>query len=109
MVGSQNSKATLYTKLTSLFFGSIFAAQMGFNRISRWINTSEIGVAVLRKTWQDFNARALAEADYDRADGKENGFFNLKPDTEFFWQNDSTGIDQRPDFLDLIARDTTVV
>jgi dimethylaniline monooxygenase (N-oxide forming) len=40
---------------------------------------------------------------------KDNGFYNLKPDTELFWQNDSMGINQRWDFFDVIARRVKVV
>jgi dimethylaniline monooxygenase (N-oxide forming) len=46
--------------------------------------------------------------DYERADGRQNGFHNLKPDTAMFWSNESTSVDNKADFLDTIARNVQV-
>lgn len=107
-MGYANSNELFYTRLTSLFLVSMFTQGTGYNFVLGWINKTTAGRYLLRRIWQNINAKAWKEADYDRADGKANGLYNLKPDTELFWQNDSTGINQRPDFFDTIARSVKV-
>ena len=64
---------------------------------------------LLQRIWRRINAEAWQEADYDRPDGKDNGFHNLKPDTELFWQNDSTSVNQRADLFGTIAKKVSVM
>lgn len=104
-----NSNESFYTRFTSLFLVSLFSLSMGYERLLGYINQTGPGQRLLRNIWQNINAKAWKEADYDRPDGRANGFHNLKPDTELFWQNDSTGINQRADFFDTIARNVRVV
>ncbi|CAK3962510.1 flavin-binding monooxygenase [Lecanosticta acicola] len=107
-MGYANSNESFYTRLTSLFLVSLFALQMGYLRILNWLNRTRVGQSLLQSAWKRINARACKEADYDREDGQANGFHNLEPDTELFWQNDSTGINQREDFFDVIAKHVKV-
>lgn len=107
-MGYKNSNEFFYTRLTSLFLVSLFSLQTRFSQVLGWLNQTRIGQALLKRTWTRINAQAHAEARYDRPEGKENGFFNLKPDTEIFWQNDSTGVNQRDDFFDMISRHVKV-
>lgn len=105
-----NSNESFYTRLVSLFLVSWFSVQAGTNKyLLKLLNQTSPGRALLRRIWSGINAKAWKEADYDREDGKANGYYNLKPDREIFWQNDSTGINQREDFFDVIARRVKVV
>ena len=106
--GYKNSNEAFYTRLTSLFLASLFSFGHGYDRILCWIHSTLPGQTMLQRVWQHINTKAWQEADYDRLDGKKNGFHNLQPDTELFWQNDSTGINQRADFFDVIAKQVTV-
>lgn len=108
-MGYANSNESFYTRLTSLFLVSLFALSSGYQGLQSVLNRTALGRRILQRTWQRINAKAWKEADYDRADGRANGFRNLKPDTEIFWQNDSTGINQRQDFFDTIAKHVKVV
>ena len=108
-MGYSNSNEFFYTRLTSLFLVSLFAVRMGFVRIQNWLNKTPVGKTLLQKMWQRINNKAHVDADYDRPDGRVNGFHNLKPDTELFWENDSTGVNQRKDFFDTISKKTTIL
>jgi thioredoxin reductase len=107
--GYANSNEAFYTRFTSLFLGSLFSFDTGYNRVLGWIHSTAPGRTLLRRIWQCINTKAWKEAAYDRPDGQKNGFQNLKPDSELFWQNDSTGINQREDFFDVIAKEVSVV
>ena len=108
-LGYKNSNEAFYTRFTSLFLASLFSFGHGYDLILRWIHSTLPGPTLLQRIWRRINTKAWQEADYDRPDGKENGFHNLKPDTELFWQNDSTGINQRADFFDTIAKKVAVI
>lgn len=107
--GYTNSNEAFYTRLTSLFLVSFFTLGSYYTTILRLINNTLLGQRILRLIWKTINDKAWKEADYDRAEGRTNGFHNLKPDTELFWQNDSTGVNQRPDFFDIVAHHVKVV
>ncbi|TKA33371.1 hypothetical protein B0A50_00924 [Salinomyces thailandicus] len=107
--GYANSNELSYTRMTSLFLASIFSPAMGYHWLSHWLNRSMAGRWLVKKLWQQTQDEAVEEADYDREDGKANGFANLRPDTDLFWQNDSTGVNQRKDFFDVIAQKVKVV
>ena len=109
MLGYQNSNESFYTRFTSLFLASWFSLQMGYGFLLRTIHRSALGRRMLQRVWQRVDDKAWREADYDRIDGRANGFSNLKPDTSIFWQNDSTGVNQREDFFDVIAKQTRVL
>lgn len=108
-VGYKNSNESFYTRLTSLFLVSHFSPFLGCKMISNTLNKTKIGRKALRVIWRSINQKAMRNADYNRADGQKNGFFNLKPNSELFWQQDSTGINQREDFFDVITTEVKVV
>ena len=107
--GYANSNEAFYTRFTSLFLSSLFSFATGYDRLLDWIHSTVPGRTLLRRIWQRINAKAWKDAAYDRTEGQKNGFQNLKPDTELFWQNDSTGINQREDFFEMIAKKVSVI
>lgn len=98
-----NSNESFYTRLTSYFLASLYLDE-SLTWFGRLLYRSRVGQLVMRRIWAGIDKKAHATADYDRSDGKKNGFHNLRPDTSIFWQNDSTGICQHDDFFDVIAR-----
>ena len=103
----KNSNESFYTRFTTHFLASWF-----FDESKTWLGhflyRTRIGQLVLTRLWKSINRGAQALADFNRKDGRANGFYNLKPDTDLFWQNDSTGVCQRDDFFDVIARNVKV-
>lgn len=100
-----NSNAAFHTRFMNAIVTSIFApATWG----TRFLHQTAMGRVLFRFIWRNLNQDLLTRANYDREDGKTNGFANLKPDTEIFWQNDSSGVNQRPDFFDTIAQKVKV-
>jgi len=77
--------------------------------VSRSLYRSWLGRLIFWTFWDLFNSALLYVTDYERADGRQNGFHNLKPDTAMFWSNESTSVDNKADFLDTIARNVQVV
>ncbi|KAF2678473.1 putative dimethylaniline monooxygenase [Lentithecium fluviatile CBS 122367] len=122
----KNSNESFYTRLTALFLASIFtgAGSPGWSfagYVERTLYRTSIGMVVFSWIWKRITARAWKEADYesrqpsqqrenhkDKSPGGGKGFCNLQPDTDIFWQNDSSGINQRPDFFSTIADKVTV-
>ncbi len=106
-VGSpyKNANESLYNRFISPFLASFFSERTWW---VRFLHSTSYGNAMLGKIWQQMNAQALDGANYDRADGKANGYKNLMPDTPVFWENDSSGINQRDDFFDTIAQKVRV-
>lgn len=96
----RNSNESFYTRITGYFLCSTFIKD---NWLTGFLYRTSTGNTVFRKMWQRINHKSHVLADYDRKDGQENGFFNLKPDTDIFWANDSPSINQREDFFNIIA------
>jgi cation diffusion facilitator CzcD-associated flavoprotein CzcO len=100
-----NSNSAFHTRFMNAIVTSILApATWG----TWFLHQTTVGRAIFRFIWSNLNKDLMTRANYDREDGRENGFANLKPDTELFWQNDSSGVNQRPDFFDTIARNVKV-
>ncbi|MCJ1395095.1 monooxygenase [Xylographa bjoerkii] len=103
----KNSNELLYTRLAASLNPSVWMPR-------RWMESLLHGTAVGRqlvdRIWAKIDADARRPADYDGRwrHSVSSGFANLKPDTPIFWQNDSTGVNQRPDFWDLIAQKVKV-
>ncbi|KAK5937491.1 hypothetical protein PMZ80_010109 [Knufia obscura] len=102
-----NSNESFYTRLTSHFLVSWFFDESK-TRLGRFLYGTGLGRAFIGWVWKAISRKASGLANYDREDGRKNGFHNLRPDTEIFWQNDSTGVCQRDDFFDTIARKVKV-
>lgn len=73
-----------------------------------FLERTVIGRCLFKFIWAGLQKELLSRSNYDREDGQANGFANLKPDTELFWQNDGSSINQRPDFFDLVAQKVKV-
>ncbi|GAB7358746.1 hypothetical protein MBLNU230_g3975t1 [Neophaeotheca triangularis] len=107
--GYRNSNESFYTRIVSLFLVSIFSAGTGFPRLGQFLNRTRIGRWLVQAMWKKVDRDAHMTAQYDREDGRPNGFYKLKPDHEIFWQNDSSGINQRSDFFEVIATQCKVI
>jgi dimethylaniline monooxygenase (N-oxide forming) len=111
----KNSNESFYTRLTVLFLASVFI-QAG--SVESLLHRTKIGRYLFSRLWDSITARAWKEANYAgrqntkplsrdvKVEGK--GFANLQPDTNLFWQNDSSGINQHPDFFSTIASKVAV-
>ena len=122
----KNSNESVYTRLTALFLASIFTdtsrSGRSFAGCVEWmLYRTSIGIAIFGWIWERITARAWKEAGYttrqlsianetssDKNDPRGTGFHHLQPDTSIFWQNDSSGINQRPDFFSTIAEKVAV-
>lgn len=94
------STHALWTRLMAPLLASVFAEP---TRVSRFLYRSFVGQWVFWKFWASVALAVSWLTDYARADGRENCFHNLKPDTGPFWANESTSVDNKPDFADTIA------
>ena len=97
-----NSNESFYNRFTSHFLVSWFFDESK-TWLGRFLHHTNVGRTIVRRVWHAINQKAQTLARYERADGKQNGYHNLRPDTDIFWQNDSTGVCQRDDFFDTIA------
>jgi dimethylaniline monooxygenase (N-oxide forming) len=114
----KNSNESFYTRLTALFIASHFVETSGsVASCFEWmLYRTSIGIAVFSWVWERITKRAWKGAGYatrqkiatqetskDVEEPRGKGFHNLQPDTLLFWQNDSSGINQRNDFFSTIA------
>ncbi|MCJ1435892.1 monooxygenase [Xylographa pallens] len=101
----KNSNELLYTRLAASLSPSVW---MPRGWIERLLHGTAVSRRLVDRIWARIDADARRPADYDGRHNEKNGFSNLKPDTPIFWQNDSTGVNQRPDFWDVIAEKVKV-
>lgn len=122
----ENSNESFYTRLTALFLASLFTPASDQNWswarfMESMLHRTTVGLYIFSWLWKGITARAWKEAGYarrqarhepgrssDNGKRKGRGFSNLQPDTSLFWQNDSSGINQRPDFFSTIANKVDV-
>lgn len=104
--GYRNSNESFYTRFIGYLLASVFARYPWW---IRWLYSTNFGTRLLQKFWASVTAGTFAAADYEREDGKANGYYNLKPDTPIFWQNDSSSVNNRVDLLDVIAQKVCVI
>jgi dimethylaniline monooxygenase (N-oxide forming) len=106
--GGMSSCSTdpLWTRFMTPLLASVFAES---GVVSRFLYRSWLSRLIFWTFWDLVTFALLYAADYERADGRQNGFHNLKPDTAMFWSNESTSVDNKADFLDTIARNVHVV
>lgn len=102
----RNSNENFYTRFTSYFLASVFVRE---NWLTKFLYRTRLGNRLFAGIWKSINAKTVRFANYDREDGRQNGFHNLKPDTDLFWSNESPSINQRDDFFDVIARNVNVL
>lgn len=119
----RNSNELLYTRLTASLSPSIWNPQ---NWLSGLLHGTRLGRKVVGLLWHKFDAQRKAGfSGQQGVDGSDKGYSSLEPDTPYvcnqenradllmlrhsmFWQNDSTGINQRPDFWETIAKNVQV-
>ncbi|KAM0720717.1 hypothetical protein Q7P37_004854 [Cladosporium fusiforme] len=99
------SSHNLFVRLITPLLASVFAKQ---GPGSRFLYRSPLGQAIFWGFWHFVASMLSYLTDYDRKDGRANGFHNLKPETEPFWANDSAALVNVPDFLDTIAKHVQV-
>jgi dimethylaniline monooxygenase (N-oxide forming) len=99
------STDSLWIRLMTPLLASIFAEG---GVVSHFLYSSWLGQFLFWRFWGAVAFALSYVTDYERADGRKNGFHNLKPDTAPFWSNESTSVDNKADFLDTIARNVRV-
>ncbi|KAL8918388.1 MAG: hypothetical protein Q9172_005447 [Xanthocarpia lactea] len=95
-----NSNEGFYNRFMASFLPSPFGSK---GLLARLLHGTWFGRKYLMNLWNGFDKGLRALMDYGRIEGQEHGFANLEPDTPIFWQNDSSGVSTRPDFLSTIA------
>ncbi|ORX95005.1 hypothetical protein BCR34DRAFT_204898 [Clohesyomyces aquaticus] len=95
-----NSNAAFHTRLMANIIACIFTPETWF---TRFLHQNALGRGCLNFMWSKFESEVYGPANYNRADGKANGFANLKPDVGMFWQMDSTGLRHHDDLYDTFA------
>lgn len=98
----RNSNTAFHTSFMSTVTGCIYSPQSWW---TWFLYLTSVGRAFLSLLWMVVQSDVYGRAKYNRKDAtaKENGFANLTPDGPLFWQISSSGINQRPDFYDIIA------
>lgn len=97
----RNSNERFYTRLVASFLPSPFEPK---SYLSRFLHGTWLGMWMVATLWDRIDKESRRKVDYHRSEGVQLGFQNLEPDTPVFWQNDSSGINQRPDFYSTIAK-----
>jgi dimethylaniline monooxygenase (N-oxide forming) len=95
-----NGNAAFHHRFVGSLLACIFAPESWW---STFLYRTFIGRAFVRFVWGTMQGEMYKRADYDRKDGMENGYKNLKPDLGLFWQNDSTGLNPHEDLFDTFA------
>ncbi|KAL2353264.1 putative dimethylaniline monooxygenase [Cryomyces antarcticus] len=101
----ESSVAMFNTRMASSFSPSIFTQRSCW---SRFLHGTRLGRKMIGWIWEISDAQNRAHAGYKTRQGAGKGFELLEPDTSVFWQNDGSGIQQRPEFWDVIANKVNV-
>ena len=103
----KNTNEVLYTRLTAALNPSIWTPQTWATRL---FHQSWIGRNVVDWIWGSSDASTRREAGFkERSDNTGTTYQNLQPDTPIFWGDDSSGVNQRPDFWRCMASDNVRV
>ncbi|KAG9241425.1 putative dimethylaniline monooxygenase [Calycina marina] len=100
-----NSISMFNTRFISSFSPSVFAP------LSAWswlLHGTNLGRKFVDWVWESADRQNRSHAGYQTRQGAGSGFEKLEPDTPVFWQNDGSGIDQRPDFWEVVAEKVNV-
>jgi dimethylaniline monooxygenase (N-oxide forming) len=99
----KNTNEVLYTRLAAVLNPSMWAPQ---NWTTRVLHQSRIGRRLVNRIWKNLKASARREAGFkDSYRYDDSSYQNLQPDTSIFWGNDSSGVNQRPDFWSIMTGD----
>ncbi|KAI4283326.1 MAG: hypothetical protein L6R38_002241 [Xanthoria sp. 2 TBL-2021] len=101
-----NSNEGFYNRFLASFLPNRFGNTWGW---LKWLLQSTfLGRWYVKRLWDGFDKGLREFHDYQREEGKEMGFANLEYNTPIFWQNDSSGVCNHPDFLSAIAKNVHV-
>ncbi len=95
-----NSNEGFYNRFLASFLPNPFGSK---GLLAKILHGTWFGRRYLKNLWDGFDKGLRGVVDYQREEGKDMGFANLEPDTPIFWQNDSSGVNTRPDLLSTIA------
>lgn len=123
----KNSVSSFSTRFSSSFSPSIFAP---WSTWSWLLHRTRAGMKLVDWIWANADKQNRLSAGYSTRQGSGIGFKELEPDTpyvpllllialvyqsstnfgklRFFWQNEGSGIDQRPDFWEVVAEKVDV-
>ena len=103
----KNTNEVLYTRLTAAMNPSMWTPQTW----TTWLlHQSWIGRGIVDWIWGTSDASAKREASLSkRSDHASNSYQNLQPDTPIFWGDDSSGVNQRPNFWSSMYSDNVRV
>lgn len=73
-----NSNESFYTRLVASFLPNPFGQQ---SYLSRYLHGTRAGRWLVKRLWDGVNKDQEKKVNYDRTEGSEMGFKNLKPDT----------------------------
>jgi dimethylaniline monooxygenase (N-oxide forming) len=97
----KNTNEVLYTRLTAALNPSMWARR---NWAARLLHQSWIGRSIVDWIWGTSDASARHEAGFkERSKDDKTSYQNLQADTSIFWGDDSSGVNQRPDFWSTMA------
>ena len=103
----KNSNEVLYTRLTATLNPSMWTIR---NWATRLLHRSWVGRRVVDWIWGTSDGSARREAGFKkRLSNDVTGYQNLQPDTTIFWGDDSSGVNQRPDFWNTMSSDNVQV
>ena len=103
----KNTNEVLYTRLTAAMNPSVWTPQTWATRL---LHQSWIGRSIVDWIWGTSDASARREAGLSKKpDHASTSYRNLQPDTPIFWGDDSSGVNQRPDFWSNIGSDNVRV
>ncbi|KAL9594311.1 MAG: hypothetical protein Q9219_007105 [cf. Caloplaca sp. 3 TL-2023] len=94
-----NSNEGFYNRYMAGFLPNYFGRWALWKWLLQW---TFFGRRHVRKLWAGFD-HGLRGVNNFRREGRAIGFANLEPDTPIFWQNDSSGVANRPDYLSTLA------
>jgi len=101
----KNSGESLFNRFSSTFTASLWNEDTWW---TKFLSRTRLGRFLVTSIWAFLDYQITAAADFSRLDGKERGYENLKPDTPVFWENDSSGVINHPDYYNTIATSVTV-
>ncbi|KAJ4982839.1 hypothetical protein SVAN01_11659 [Stagonosporopsis vannaccii] len=96
----ESSNSAFHTSFMATLIANIYTPETWW---TWFLYRTVVGRLIFTFIWKGLQYDVFSRARYDRPGGEENGFFNLKPDGDLFWQFASSGIAQRPDFFDIIS------
>ncbi|KAL8845680.1 MAG: hypothetical protein Q9221_009165 [Calogaya cf. arnoldii] len=101
-----NSNEGFYNRFLASFLPNRFGNKWGW---LKWLlQRTYIGRWYTKRLWAGFDKGLREFHDYQREEGRATGFANLEYDTPIFWQNDSSGVCNHPDFLSTIAKNVHI-